>query len=167
MVRGSVAGRVILRPIGVARSPFLEQEGTPIQPVYAEGAVGTIELAPEYVPALADLEGFERIWVLWLADRARAYRPLVVPYRDDRPRGLFATRSSSRPNPIGLSCLRLGAIRGSTLEVADLDLLDGTPVLDLKPYVPAFDAFPGLRAGWLDEGRVARRRADGRFRAEP
>jgi tRNA-Thr(GGU) m(6)t(6)A37 methyltransferase TsaA len=154
------------RPIGVIRSPFRGHAGTPIQPSFAEGAEGVIEVEPSCAPALADLAGFERIWVLYLFDRARPFEPLVVPYRDDRPRGLFATRAPNRPNPIGISALRLLAVEGNAMKVADVDVLDGTPVLDLKPYVPAFDAFPGSRAGWLDEERTRRRRADRRFATE-
>jgi tRNA (adenine37-N6)-methyltransferase len=157
---------LVFRPIGVVRSPFTRQEGTPIQPGLAPGAEGEIELDPAYADALADLDGFGRIWVLYVFDRATAYRPRVVPYLDDRPRGLFATRAPGRPNPIGMSPLRLLAIAGTTLRVADLDILDGTPVLDVKPYVPAFDAFPGVRAGWLDAARRDECRADGRF-ADP
>ncbi len=149
-------------PIGVVRSPFTEQRGTPIQPAAGEGAHGTLELEPKLAPALADLEGFERIWVLFVLDRARAFAPTVVPYRDVQPRGLFATRAPARPNPIGLSVLRLERIEGSTLFVSDLDILDGSPILDLKPYVPEFDSHPGSRAGWLDAGN-GRQRADGRF----
>jgi len=154
---------VTFRPIGVVRSPFTREEGTPIQPALASGTEGVIELEPAYAPALADLDGFERIWVLYVLDRAGAYRPQVVPYRDDRLRGLFATRAPCRPNPIGLSSLRLLAVTGATLRVADLDILDGTPVLDIKPYVPRFDAFPAARAGWLDADRRDERHADGRF----
>jgi tRNA-Thr(GGU) m(6)t(6)A37 methyltransferase TsaA len=154
---------LMLRPVGVVRSQFKRQEGTPIQPAAAAGAEGTIEIDAEYLAALADLEGFERIWVLYVFHCASAYRPLVVPYLDDRPRGLFATRAPCRPNPIGMSPLRLLAITGATLRVADLDILDGTPVLDIKPYVPRFDAFPGARAGWLDAACGDERHADGRF----
>jgi tRNA-Thr(GGU) m(6)t(6)A37 methyltransferase TsaA len=151
------------RAIGVVRSPFREQEGTPVQPAFAEGAEGTIELDPRYAPALADLDGFERIWVLWVADRARPYQASVVPYLDTHPRGLFATRATCRPNPIALSHLRLLGIEGSVLRVADLDILDGTPVLDLKPYVPRFDSLGGLRSGWVDSAPGRRLRADRRF----
>ncbi len=148
--------------IGVVRSRFTEQRGTPIQPAAGAGTRGRLELEPELAPALADLDGFERIWVLFVLDRARAFAPMVVPYRDVHPRGLFATRAPARPNPIGLSVLRLERIQGSTLFVSDLDILDGSPILDLKPYVPEFDAHPGSRAGWLDSGNQ-RQRADGRF----
>jgi tRNA-Thr(GGU) m(6)t(6)A37 methyltransferase TsaA len=151
------------RSIGVVRSPFVEQAGTPIQPNVADGVEGTIELDADYAGALADLRGFERIWVLYVFDRAATFQETVVPYRDDRPHGLFATRAPARPNPIGLSSLRLLSVESATLRVADVDILDGTPVLDVKPYVPAFDAFPGVRAGWLDERRVRAQRADRRF----
>jgi len=151
------------RSIGVVRSPFLEQTGTPIQPNLAVGVEGTVELDAAYIDALVGLEGFERVWVLYVFDRAAGFQKTVVPYRDDRPHGLFATRAPARPNPIGVSSLRLLSIEGATLRVGDVDILDGTPVLDVKPYVPAFDAFPGVRAGWLDEQRVRARRADRRF----
>jgi tRNA-Thr(GGU) m(6)t(6)A37 methyltransferase TsaA len=154
---------LVFRPIGVVRSPFMRAQGTPIQPAFAAGAEGEIELHPAYAPALADLDGFERIWVLYVFHRAGAYRELVVPYRGDRPHGLLATRAPSRPNPIGLSSLRLLAVAGATLRVADLDILDGTPVLDIKPYVPTFDVFPDARAGWLDAAPRGTRVADGRF----
>jgi len=163
---GQSARTFTFRAIGVVRSPYLDQEGTPIQPPVSEGAEGTIELDPAYAPALADLDGFERIWVLWVADRARAYQPSVVPYLDDRPRGLFATRATCRPNPIGLSHLRLLGVDGSVLRVADLDILDRTPVLDVKPYVPRFDSLTGLRAGWVDRAPGRRSRADRRFEPE-
>ncbi len=155
--------RFTFRAIGVLHSPFVAQNGTPIQPVFAAGAEGVIEVEPPFVAALSDLEGFDRIWVLYVFDRAVGFAPRVVPYRDDRPRGLFATRAPARPNPIGMSVLRLLGISGSSVRVGDVDILDGTPVLDIKPYVPMFDAFPDSWAGWLDERRTARRRADHRF----
>jgi tRNA-Thr(GGU) m(6)t(6)A37 methyltransferase TsaA len=151
------------RPIGVIRSPFTSQEGTPIQPAFGEGAEGTLELDPAYVGALEDLGGFERIWALYIFDRARPFVPRVVPYLDDRPRGLFATRAPSRPNPIGLSVFRVLAVEGATIRVADVDVLDGTPLLDVKPYVPAFDAFPASRVGWLEAHPGGTTRADRRF----
>ncbi len=153
----------VFRAIGVIRTPFAEQRETPIQPVYAQGVRGALELDPEYEEALRDLDGFERIWVLYAFDRARAFEPLVVPYRDQVPRGLFATRAPSRPNPVGLSVFRLLGIEGAVVRVADVDVLDGTPLLDIKPYVPAFDAFPDAAAGWLDAAGTGRTRADRRF----
>ncbi len=152
-----------IEPIGVIRTPFARQDGTPIQPAAARGARGTVELRPEFSAALQDLDGFSHIWLLYWFDRAAPYRPLVVPYLDDRERGLFATRAPCRPNPLGMSVVRLLHIRGCTLEVADVDILDGTPLLDIKPYAPRFDCLPEARAGWLDRSAAQTDRADGRF----
>lgn len=152
-----------IRSIGVIRTPFGEAEGAPIQPAFARGAEGTVHLDADLEPALSGIEGFERIWLIYRFDRAGPFRPVVVPYRDVHPHGLFATRSPCRPSAIGLSAVRLLGREGSVLRVADVDVLDGTPLLDLKPYVPAFDAFPGSRAGWLDETGEDRRTADWRF----
>jgi len=152
-----------MHSIGVIRTPFREQAGTPIQPARAGDAVGTVILEDAYTPALKDLEGFERIWLIYLFDRARAWSPLVVPYLDREPRGLFATRAPARPNPIGISAVRLESVQGSTLTVRGVDVLDGTPLLDVKPYVPEFDAFPGSRAGWFEAGAGCERLADDRF----
>lgn len=141
-----------IRPIGVVRSPFTEKASAPRQAT-AEGARdtrGTLEIAPEHEHALADLEGFERIWVIFWFDRAEAARAKVLPPRSTKRRGVFATRSPHRPNPIGMSAVRLERIEGTTLHVRDLDILDGTPVIDLKPYLAYADAFPEARAGWLE-----------------
>ncbi len=163
---GGAASAVTLRPIGVVHSPFTAHSGTPIQPRFAREAEGTVELFPEYAAALDGLEGFERIWLLAWLHRGRPWQARVVPYRDTVERGLFATRAPSRPNPIGLSAVRLLGVDGTTLHVAGLDLLDGTPVLDIKPYAPLFDAFPEARAGWLDATSHAREAADERFEGE-
>lgn len=152
-----------LRPIGIIHTPFREPAGTPIQPVYAHGAEGTVEVYDHFAEGLADLEGFERIWLIYVCDRAVDPKMRVVPYRDTRERGLFATRAPARPNPLGLSCVRLLRIEKNVLHVGDLDILDGTPLLDIKPYVPAFDSFPGVRGGWLDERNAERTVADKRF----
>lgn len=154
---------VQMTAIGVIRSPFAAQAGTPIQPATAGLAAGRVELFPQYAEALSDLDGFERIWLVYAFDRAGPWAPRVVPYRDTVLRGLFATRAPTRPNPIGLSVVRLVAVRGAVLEVQGVDVLDGTPLLDIKPYVPEFDAFPDSGAGWLAPGRSAVGTADGRF----
>lgn len=151
-----------LTPIGLIHSPHREAEGTPIQPRWAAGVEGTVELFPEFALGLRDLDGFERIWLLYWFDRAREAQLEVVPYRDTQTRGVFATRAPSRPNPLGLSCVRLLAIEGPVLRVADLDVLDGTPLLDIKPYVPDCDVFPVERVGWFTRARGTRI-ADGRF----
>jgi tRNA-Thr(GGU) m(6)t(6)A37 methyltransferase TsaA len=165
----SAAGRAVLfqvRPIGVIRSPWTAARGTPIQPLFAEGARGQAVVDPVYAEALTHIEGFDRLWLIYWLDRAAPYRPLVTPYLDDRSHGVFATRSPARPNPIGLSAVRLVERQGCTLEVADLDILDGTPLLDVKPYVPRFDAWTG-RAGWVDRAPDETTRDDGRFGRGP
>ena len=113
-----------LTPIGRIHSPHREAQGTPIQPRWAAGIEGTVEILPEYAAGLRDLDGFERIWLLFWCDRAREAQLEVVPYRDTQRRGVFATRAPSRPNPIGLSCVRLLGVEGATLRVAELDILD-------------------------------------------
>jgi len=152
-----------LTTIGLVRSPFKEAAGMPIQPPFAEGTEGIVEVFPEYADGLHDLDGFDRIWLLYWFDRAPSPRLRVVPFRDEVQRGLFATRAPCRPNPIGLSCVRLLRIEHNLLTVGGLDILDGTPLLDIKPYVPGFDAFPQSRAGWLENQRAGRVLADDRF----
>ena len=154
---------VLMQPIGVIWSPHRSPAGTPIQPAYAEQSDGEVVVDERFAPALADIEGFERIWLIYCLDRAGPFKLTVVPYRDTQEHGLFATRAPSRPNPIGLSVVRLLGREGNVLRVRGLDILDGTPLLDIKPYVPEFDAFPDSRAGWLDAHREDRRKADARF----
>ena len=124
-----------------------------------------VEVLPEFCGGLADLEGFSRIILVYLFHRSEGYSLRVVPFLDDRERGVFATRAPRRPNPIGLSVVRLVAVEGCRLVIEDVDLLDGTPVLDIKPYVSSIDAFPGERDGWFGEcrGDVREARADRRF----
>ncbi|HQF23261.1 MAG TPA: tRNA (N6-threonylcarbamoyladenosine(37)-N6)-methyltransferase TrmO [Polyangiaceae bacterium] len=155
--------RLVMQPIGIIRTPFLEQKGTPIQPSESGSTLGVVHVDPPYREALADLDGFERIWLLFCFDPSKPWQPRVVPYRDVMPRGLFATRAPSRPNAIGLSVVKLLSVSHDQLEVQGVDMLDGTPILDIKPYVPEFDAFPQSRAGWLDESQTRRQRADPRF----
>jgi len=154
-----------LTSIGTVHSPFSRAAGTPIQPFAAAGTHGTVEISPAFAEGLRDLEGFERIWIVYWCHRAAAPQLTVVPYRDTQPHGVFATRAPARPNPIGISCVRLHLIDGRTLHVSELDILDGAPVLDIKPYVPQYDSYADLRCGWLDESDPSRaaRVADGRF----
>ncbi len=141
-----------MRPIGVARTPFTERASAPRQPRAAEGTPGTIELAPGMglEDAVRDLEGWDRIWVLFWFHLNEGWRPTVQPPRSAVKRGVLATRSPHRPNPIGLSVLRLERVDGLVLHVRDVDLVDGTPVLDIKPYVAYTDAIPDAAEGWLE-----------------
>lgn len=143
-------------PIGVVHSPYTERFGTPRQPTVTtqvkedRALPGRIELLPDYADGLRGLENFERIWCLFVFHLNHGFGLTVRSPRDPgRPLGLFATRAPHRPSPLGLSCLRVTAIEGREIHVLGLDILDQTPVLDLKPYVPYADAFPDARAGWL------------------
>jgi tRNA-Thr(GGU) m(6)t(6)A37 methyltransferase TsaA len=141
-----------VRPIGFVRSPFVEKVEAPRQAVAegAEGVAGRIEVLPEHEHALSDLDGFDRIWLLfWFHEAGGTARSKVLPPRSDRKRGVFATRSPHRPNPIGMSAVRLERVDGLVLHVRDLDLIDGTPVIDIKPYIPYADAFPDAKSGWV------------------
>lgn len=149
-----------MQPIGVVRSPYTERFGTPRQPGVTDQVKGDaplpgrIELLPGLEEGLAGLERFDRIWCLFVFHLNRGHSLTVRSPRDPAGgHGLFATRSPHRPNPVGLSCLRLTAIEGRVLHVLGIDILDHTPVLDIKPYLPYADAFPDARVGWL-EGRV-------------
>ena len=157
---------VTLTPIGIIRSPFTSLAGMPIQPGGARDVLGRLELDPALAPGLADLDGFSHIYILYVFHASKGFVPTVVPYLDDTPRGLFATRAPKRPNPIGLSVVEVVSVEGNVLTVRGADMLDGTPLLDIKPYAPAFDAPAGpVRSGWL-EGRgrtVGETRSDDRF----
>ena len=146
-----MSGIIGLKPIGYARSPIASAEFAPIQPVYAGGVEGTIELLPEYVPALDGLEGFSHIFVLYHFHMTQGERLKTKPYLLEREMGVFATRAPCRPNRIGLSVVRLLGIEGCRLRVAGIDMLDGTPVFDVKPYVGRFDRIEGTVDGWQAE----------------
>jgi tRNA-Thr(GGU) m(6)t(6)A37 methyltransferase TsaA len=156
---------ITYHPIGVIRTPFTDVEGAPIQPVGAPGVRGTVELDSACREGLQDLEEFSHIFLLYHFDRAKTWTTVVVPFMDDRPHGVFATRAPARPNAIGISVVRLTKVEGSTLHVEDVDMLDGTPLLDIKPYVPEFDCREVEGRGWLKENaaKVRRMRSDGRF----
>ena len=157
------ADGIQLKPIGVVHSPFKRAKGTPIQPRMAMGAEATVEVFEEFAEGLKDIDGFERIWLVYWLHRASEPRLRVRPYLDDTERGVFATRGPSRPNPIGISAVRLLRVDGNVLTVAEVDILDGTPLLDIKPYSPHFDCFDGAKSGWLDKSDRSRRLADDRF----
>ena len=140
-----------IEPIGYVRSPFHDRAEAPRQPRAGEGVEATIELIAGrgYERALFDLEGWDYLWVLFWFHRNKGWRPQVLPPRSDRRRGVFSTRSPHRPNPLGISVVKLLSVRKLSVRVAGCDMLDGTPVLDLKPYVPWSDAIPNARTGWL------------------
>lgn len=157
--------RIEYQPVGVIHSPFTELEGMPIQPAGASGVKGTVEVFPDYKPGLKDLNGFSHIILLYHFHRSTGFKLRVTPFMDTKKRGVFATRAPKRPNPIGLSVVRLVSIKGTILQIEDVDILDGTPLLDIKPYVPEFDEQMSVRTGWLEEVRktVSKRKSDKRF----
>jgi len=144
-------GELVVRPIGVVHSPFVERQDAPRQAVEAD-VEGTIELYPQsgIEHALEDLSGFSRIWVLFWFHHNQGWTPKVRPPRSVERRGVFATRAPYRPNPIGMSAVELVSVEGLVLTIKKVDMLDGTPVLDLKPYIPYTDSFPEASSGWLD-----------------
>ena len=154
------------RPIGVIHSPFTDIEGMPIQPTGAAGIRGTVEVFPEFAEGLKDLEGFSHIILLYHFHRVQGAKLVATPFMDSQPHGVFATRAPKRPNPIGLSIVRLLSIEKNVLHIENVDILDGTPLLDIKPYVPEFDQPRVDRVGWLEQskGEVQSKKSDSRFR---
>ena len=152
-----------IKPIGIIHSPFKKPDGMPIQPVFADGAEGIVEVLPQFTDGLKDLQGFERIWLIYWFDRVGEAKLIVEPFREKSQRGLFSTRAPCRPNPIGISVVRLLRIVGNNLYVAGIDVLDGTPLLDIKPYIPEFDCFENSQCGWMQNLRNKILPADDRF----
>ena len=154
------------RPIGIIHSSFSTIEEMPIQPAGAYDSKGFIEVFPDYAPALQDLAGFSHIYLLYHFHQSEDWQALVIPFLDIVKRGLFATRAPKRPNPIGLSIVRLISLKENLLEIENVDILDGTPLLDIKPYVPDFDNFEVQSIGWLQDAseKVKNKRSDERFK---
>jgi len=158
-------GEIKYKPIGIIHSPFKEPKGTPIQPAAAKGVNGLVEVFPEYSEGLKDLEGFSHIILIYHFHLSKKSSLKVKPYMDDQIRGVFSTRAPCRPNPIGISVVRLIAIKGNKLYIQDIDIVDGTPLLDIKPYVPEFDVRAIEKIGWLERNvsKLSKSKDDGRF----
>jgi len=139
----------VMRPIGVIHSPFTDTKQTPIQPTRSQ-AIGQVIIHPEFADGLQDVEEFSHIILLYAFHQSEGYSLRVKPFLDDQLHGLFATRHPCRPNPIGLSIVRLLARRDNVLEIGGVDVLDGTPLLDIKPYVPDFDVRTNTHTGWYE-----------------
>ena len=153
---------VPFRPIGVIRSGHEDPQATPIQAPYAEGCEGRAEIFPEFSEGLQDLEGFSHLILLYHFHRAGSPRLLVEPFLQKTERGVFATRAPCRPNPIGMSVVKLTGIDGTVLHLDGVDILDGTPLLDIKPYIGRFDRIQPTRDGWQDDVDEATARRLGR-----
>jgi len=158
-------GKITYRPIGIIHSPHKDPKGTPIQPTATQNASGQVEVQTQFVAGLQDLEGFSYIILLYHFDRVTESRLKVKPFLDDETHGVFATRAPVRPNPIGLSIVRLNGVEGNILHIEDVDILDGTPLLDIKPYVDKFDVRASEKQGWLAENlaHLPGKTDDGRF----
>jgi tRNA (adenine37-N6)-methyltransferase len=140
-----------LRPIGFVRSAHTRASATPIQPAFAEGCAGRVEMLPEFAEGLIDIEGFSHAYIIYWLHQSTTAPMRVKPFLQDKEHGVFATRSPNRPNPIGLSLVRVIARESGVLVFDGADMLDGTPVLDIKPYAPCFDKAENPRGGWTDE----------------
>lgn len=151
--------------IGIINSHFKEAKGTPIQPAASPDAEGTIEVFEEYADGLQDIEGFSHLILIFHMHLVKAAKLRVIPFLDTQQRGIFATRSPARPNPIGFSVVRLEKIEENTLFVKGIDIIDGTPLLDIKPFVPAFDMHKAEKTGWFEKvkNEIKTIRDDGRF----
>jgi len=153
------------KPIGIIHSPYKEPRGTPIQPTAAKDVEGTVEIFHEYAEGLKDIEGFSHIILVYHFHLSKEFSLKIKPYMDNSLRGVFATRSPSRPNPIGISVVRLIRVKGNILHIRDVDIVDGTPLLDIKPYVPEFDVRKVEKIGWLEKKvkKLHKIKDDGRF----
>jgi len=154
-----------LSPIGTIQSPFKKPEGMPIQPTGAKDIRGQVIIERAFVEGLSDLDGFSHIILLYFFHHSKGYDLRVKPFMDNERRGLFSTRAPRRPNSIGLSIVRLLGLEGNVLQIQGVDILDGTPLLDIKPYVPKFDSVKTLSTGWLEKNAVKSEtmRSDKRF----
>ena len=151
-LRGKVNKSIELKPIGVIHSPFKTKEEIPYQG-YKSKKTGEVEIFSEFEAALKDIEEFSHIYLIYLFHKATNYKPLVKPFLGKEKHGVFATRHYNRPNPIGVSVVKLFGREHNILKVSQIDVLDKTPLLDIKPYVPQFDQREGARIGWL-EGKL-------------
>ncbi len=158
--------RMIYKPIGIIHTPFKDVKGMPIQTVGAKGIQGTIEIETEYADGLKDLEGFSHIFLIYHFHLSLSYSLQVKPFMDDVLHGVFATRAPKRPNPIGISVVRVLRVEGAILHIENVDVIDGTPLLDIKPYVPELDALKAERIGWLfkNAGNIRKAKSDDRFK---
>ncbi|MBN2463982.1 MAG: tRNA (N6-threonylcarbamoyladenosine(37)-N6)-methyltransferase TrmO [Dehalococcoidia bacterium] len=157
------------KPIGIIHSPFSEVDGMPIQTSGALGIKGTVEVFTEYCAGLKDIDGFSHIILVYHFHLAKRYILETRPFLEEETHGIFAVRAPARPNPIGISVVRLVRVEDNILHIEDVDIVDGTPLLDIKPYVPDFDWRQAERTGWLTEKskRVRKHKSDTRFKAEP
>jgi len=153
-------------PIGIINTPHKTKEGMPIQSISAKGIKGRIELKEEFLDGLLDLDGFSHIYLIYHFHKSVGYKLQVMPFLDDKLHGVFSTRAPKRPNAIGMSVVKLTSIKGNILEIENVDMLDGTPLLDIKPYIPQFDNHEIEKGGWVEDkiGKLDEKKSDDRFK---
>lgn len=158
--------QISYQPIGIIHSPFKKIEGMPIQPSAAHGVKGHIVINEKYVDGLKDLDGFSHIHLLYHLHLSKSYKLKVIPFLDNQERGVFSTRAPQRPNPIGLSVVKLISIKMNILEIENVDMVDGTPLLDIKPYVGGMEVVSDHKIGWLSKYKkeMKSKKSDKRFK---
>ncbi len=157
--------KIVYKPIGIINTPFRKCKGTPIQPKAGKDIEGKVVILPEYVDGLKDLGGFSHIILIYHFHLSKGFKLHVIPYMDNKERGVFATRAPKRPNPIGISVVKLLKIEKNILYIKNIDIVDETPLLDIKPYIPHFDEPEDIKIGWLEKkiGNLPCKKADDRF----
>ena len=158
---------IIIKPIGVIHTPHTDVKDMPIQPIAAEGIKGYIELLPEFLAGLKDIEGFSHLTLFYHFHKINGYELVVTPFMDTEKRGIFATKAPKRPNAIGLSTVKLIAVDGNVLHIEQVDMLDGTPLIDIKPFYPRYDNRENVEIGWLEKNKdlpLEKLRSDERFK---
>ena len=157
----SMGKEIRLKPIGIIHTPYKEPKGIPIQGKFEGGITGKIELFPEYQQGLKDIEGFSHIVLIYYFDRSKDEKLISRPFLEDESHGIFAIRSPHRPNHIGFSIVKLEKVENNIITFSEVDILDGTPLLDIKPYVSHFDSRESVKNGWLDKhfktGKIPKR----------
>lgn len=166
----SELSQIIYNPIGIIKTPFKSLEGMPIQPIGAKNVKGKIILKDEYQQGLKDLDGFSHIILIYQLHLSKGYKLHVKPFLDNEERGIFATRAPKRPNQIGMSVVCLDNIEGCNVYISNVDIVNGTPLLDIKPYIPQFDKCKGeeVRIGWFENKHedANNKKSDDRFVSE-
>jgi len=158
---------ILIHPIGIIHTPHTDVKNMPIQPIAAEGIRGYIEVLPEYVDGLKDMEGFSHITLLYRFHKISSYELQVVPFMDTEKRGIFSCKAPKRPNAIGLSTVRLLGVEGNIVHIEQVDMLDGTPLIDIKPFYPRYDNRENATLGWLEKNKdlpLEKLRSDERFK---
>jgi tRNA (adenine37-N6)-methyltransferase len=159
--------QIIINPIGIIHTPHSDVKNMPIQPVAAEGICGYIELLPEYAAGLKDIEGFSHLTLLYHFHKISGYELEVMPFMDTVMHGIFSTKAPKRPNAIGLSTVKLLRVKGNIIHIEQVDMLDGTPLIDIKPFYPRYDNRENVEIGWLEKNKnlpLEKLRSDERFK---